>query len=195
MKPAVRRCVLVSIPTLAFVLAGCNVQDKSQWWDPRYDGVPAEAGDIGLRNVVVVTSADGRATLLTSFANRGSDDELLEVRVAGSSATPPDGPLEIPARGYAALEPSATQIEFTDVEITPGLLTEVEYHFAEAPRVTVEALVKEAEGRYAHVTFAESSASDDDTALDVAEDEDPEDADADDEDPADTDEDIEDDEE
>jgi hypothetical protein len=161
-KPAVRRCVLVSIPTLAILLAGCNVQDKTQWFGPRYDGVPAEAGDIGLRNVVVVTSADGQATVLTTFANRGGADELLEVRIGESAATPTDGPLQIPAGGYAALGPEAAQVDVTGVDLVPGLLTEVEFLFADSPRTTVDAVVKEAEGRYADVHFSEP-------AVDVAE--------------------------
>lgn len=155
MKPAVRRRVLVSISTLAFVLVGCSVQEQTQGWHPRYDGQPAEAGDIGLRNILVVTADDGQATVLTSFANRGAADELVEVQVGEVTATPPNGPLEIPASGYASLAAGTDQIQVSGADLTPGRLVEVEFRFAKAPRVSVDALVKEAAGRYADVTFPE----------------------------------------
>jgi hypothetical protein len=154
-KPAIRRSVLLSLPVLALALGGCGIQEQTQGWHPRYDGVPADAGDIGLRNVVVVASTDGRATVLTSFANRGGDaDELVEVRVGEATATLSETPLEIPARGHASLGLNDNQVELQGVDVTPGHITEVEFHFANAPRITVETLVKEADGRYADVTFA-----------------------------------------
>ncbi|WP_166346873.1 hypothetical protein [Phytoactinopolyspora limicola] len=160
MKPAVRRGVLVSIPALAFLIGGCSVHEQTQGWHPRYDGVTGEAGDIGLRNVVVVVSDDSRATVLSSFANRGAADELLEVRVGEVTAVPPSGSLEIPDTGYAALEPGPTQIEFDGVDVGPGRITEVEFQFANAPRVTLDAVVKGADGRYAHVEFSENVEAD-----------------------------------
>lgn len=151
----VRRRVLVCVSALTFALAACSVQEQTQGWHPRYDGQPAEAGDIGLRNVLVVTSDNGQATVLTSFANRGAEDQLVEVQVGNVTATPPNGPLEIPARGYASLAAGSDQIQVSGADLTPGRLVEVEFRFAKAPRVSVDALVKEAAGRYADVTFPE----------------------------------------
>ncbi|AYY11500.1 hypothetical protein EF847_00945 [Actinobacteria bacterium YIM 96077] len=159
MKSAVRRRVLVGVPILALALGGCAVQEQTQGWYPRYDGVTAEAGDVGIRNIVVVSSSDGRATLLAMFANDGADDQLVGVNVADTSATLPDGPVDIPGDGYATLGPDGTRIELTDVDLDPGLLTEVEFRFDRAPRTAVNALVSKAEDRYAHIEFPERDSS------------------------------------
>ncbi|NED94817.1 hypothetical protein G1H11_05780 [Phytoactinopolyspora alkaliphila] len=172
MNSAIRRSVLLSLPALALTLGGCGIYEQTQGWYPRYNGAPAEAGDIGLRNVLVVASTDGQATVLSSFANRGEADQLVEVRIGDASATPADGPLEIPARGYASLGPETEQVDLQDVELTPGLTTEVEFHFANAPRVTVETLVKKADGPYAAVTFPETQELPTDDAADLGGDDD-----------------------
>lgn len=159
-KPAFCRA-LVSAPLLALVLAGCSVQEQTQRWYPRDNGVSAQAGDIGLRNILVVTSSDGQATLLTTFANEGADDELVEVHIGDAIATPSAGPLEIPAGGYASLEPSGDQLGISGAELTPGQMTEVEFRFAKAPRTAVQALVMANEGAYSQVTFPDQPPVDD----------------------------------
>ncbi|WP_129669939.1 hypothetical protein [Phytoactinopolyspora endophytica] len=154
-SPRLRRLVLASAPALVLMLAGCEMHEQTQGWYPRYDGVTAEAGEIGLRNVVVIAAPSGQATVLTSFANRGAADDLLEVRIAEVTAEPTDGPLAIPQNGYAALGPESLQVALDGVDLVPGQLVEVEFRFEDAPRTTVDAIVKEPEGRYANVTLTE----------------------------------------
>lgn len=155
-SPRPRHLVLASVPALALMLTGCEMHEQTQGWYPRYDGVSAEAGEIGLRNIVVVTSGD-QATVLTSLANEGPADDLVSVRVGDVTAEPTSGSLAIPQNGYAALGPDSVQFE--GVDLTPGQLTEVEFRFEDAPSTTVETLVKEAEGRYADVTFSDPQQS------------------------------------
>lgn len=153
MLPAARRrfATLVTVSLLALIAAGCGeVREQTQWSDDRTDGVSASAGDVQIRNALVVATEDGSdATVLAIFANRGAADELVRVRVADGESEPDGGPLEIPARGFAAVGPAATRLDVTGVDLSPGLRVEVEFIFESAPRATVSALVQPDEGIYA----------------------------------------------
>lgn len=146
-----RLAALVTVPFIALLAVGCGeVREQTQWSDDRTHGVSANAGDVAIRNALVVADENGsEATMFAVFANRGPADELVSVRVGDTEAEPEGGPLEIPARGYAALGPDNTRLDVTGVELTPGLRVEVEFIFGSAPRATVSALVKPAEGIYA----------------------------------------------
>ena len=87
-----RLAVLASVLLLGLVAAGCGeVRAQTQWSQDRTHGVSATAGDIGIRNALVVADEDGRrATVLALFANTGEPDELVSVQVAGSDAEPAD---------------------------------------------------------------------------------------------------------
>lgn len=147
-----RLATVVTVSLLAVLAAGCGeVREQTQWADDRTHGVSATAGDVDIRNALVVASEDGSdATVLAMFANRGtSADQLVRLRVGDQEAEPEGGPLEIPARGYAALGPEATRLDVTGVQATPGLRVEVEFIFESAPRATVSALVQPDDGLYA----------------------------------------------
>ncbi|MGH8775757.1 MAG: hypothetical protein ACRDWI_11465 [Jiangellaceae bacterium] len=141
---------------LSLAVAGCgSVRAQTQQGSTLGDGVSGEAGDISLRNVVVVATDSGDAsTVLASFANRGADDELDQVRVNGSIATPTGGSLDLPAGGFASLGPDSTRLDVGGADTVPGRFVEVQFVFAEAPRVTVDALVQTATRQYENALIA-----------------------------------------
>ncbi|WP_157987684.1 PT domain-containing protein [Jiangella endophytica] len=150
MKVAVRRLVLAATPVLVLGAAGCSIHEQTQRWYPADNGANAEAGDIGLRNVQVVSDGEGTATVIATLTNRGaSDDELVEVVIGEVNAELADGPVDVPVRGVADLGPDADRVDGFDVEADPGHTITVEFRFGNAPRTTVEALVRPAEGAYA----------------------------------------------
>jgi hypothetical protein len=141
---------------LALVLTGCgSIRTQTQQWYTPADGVNAEAGDIAIRNVLVVATESGDAsTVLATFANRGDEDHLVDVRVGDATATPTGGDLTIPANGYASLGPGGTRVDVDGADTLPGTFVEVEFLFESAPRTAVEALVQAAEGDYEDALIA-----------------------------------------
>ncbi|HEY9375964.1 MAG TPA: hypothetical protein VIQ02_02575 [Jiangellaceae bacterium] len=153
MKLAHRRplAALVTIVGLTLAATGCaGVRSQTQEWYEPADGVSTEAGDIGVRNALVVADEDGAvATVLATFANTGEEDELVEVHVGDRIATPTTGPVEIPEGGYARIGPDDdARIDVFGADVQPGEFVDVEFVFQEAPRAEVQALVQRAEGDY-----------------------------------------------
>lgn len=144
-----RAAAIVAALALGLVLTACNdVREQTQEW--RDPGGSATAGAIALRNVLMVADEDGqRATLLAALANQGGADELLSIRVAGVEAEPEDGAVTVPARGYASISPDETRLDVVGADLVPGQFVEVEFIFAEAPRTTVDVLIRPDEGVYA----------------------------------------------
>ena len=163
MNPVRRQplAVLAATSVLALILTGCgSTRTQTQQWYTPADGASAEAGDIGVRNVVVVADESGEeSTVLATFANRGEEDQLLEVRVGDVNATPTGGDLAIPADGYATLGPGETRVDVGGADTVPGSFVEVEFRFERAPRTTVDALVQAAEGDYEDALIAPREAS------------------------------------
>ena len=152
MNPVRRQhlAVLAAVSALALTLTGCgSIRTQTQQWYTPADGVSAEAGDIAVRNVVVVADESGaESTITATFANRGEEDQLFEVRVGDATATPTGGDLTIPADGYTTLGPGETRVDVEGADAVPGTFVEVVFRFERAPRTTVEALVQAAEGEY-----------------------------------------------
>ncbi|HEX6232155.1 MAG TPA: hypothetical protein VFZ63_03430 [Jiangellaceae bacterium] len=147
-----RLAVLASVLLVGLVAAGCGaVREQTQWQADRTHGVSATAGDIGIRNALVVADDEGRrATVIAMFDNaRGEADELVSIRVGGRDAEPEGGPMEIPAGGNVSLGPDHTRLDVTGADAQPGRRVELEFIFANAPRATVNALVLSADGIYA----------------------------------------------
>lgn len=145
-----RPAVLVAALTLGLLVAGCGVREQTQWSSDRHRGVSGEAGEISIGGTVVVADDEGdRATVLANLANDGDEDELVQVRVGSVEAEPENGPLTIPANGYAKLGPDGARVDVQDADAAPGLLIEVEFIFATAPRATLDALVQSDDGIYA----------------------------------------------
>jgi len=151
-----RSAALVALPLLGLALVGCDsIREQTQQPHDAADGVSADAGDIAIRNVLIVADESGDVgTVLASFANQGAGDRLVEVRVDGTEAAPNGGSLRIPAGGYASLGPGSTRLDVEGADTEPGRFVEVEFLFREAPRVTVDALVQPAEGIYEDALIA-----------------------------------------
>lgn len=148
-RTVVRRAV-VALPILALAVAGCSIHEQTQTWYAPADGVNAEAGSIGLRNVLVVSDGD-EATVLASMANSGTtDDELVGVTIGDVAAAPAE-PVAVPGNGYASVGYSQnhTRVDVTGAEADPGSMVTLEFQFAAAPRVEVDAFVRPASGVYA----------------------------------------------
>jgi copper(I)-binding protein len=154
--------VLAAVSALALALTGCgSIRTQTQQWYTPADGASAEAGDIAVRNVVVVADESGEeSTVLATFANRGEEeDRLVEVRVGDATATPAGGDLTIPAGSYATLGPGETRVDVEGADTVPGTFVEVEFRFESAPRTTVDALVQAADGEYEDALIAPREAS------------------------------------
>ena len=152
MKLVLRRplAALITIPVLSLAVVGCaSVRAQTQLWYEPADGVSADAGGIAIRNVVLVADEEGSvATLLSTLANEGATDELVEVRVGESIVPPVGGRLEIPEDGYARLGPDEVRLDVFGADARPGQFVDVEFVFRDAPRAEVQALVQRAEGEY-----------------------------------------------
>lgn len=148
-----RLAMLVTVSLLGLLVAACgDVREQTQWDGDRTHGVSASAGDIQIRNALMVADEQGRqATLMATFANNGQADELVRVVVNGSEAEPENGPLEIPARGFVQLDADENRLDLQNVDTPPGMRTEVQFIFGAAPRATVSVLVQENDGIFAGV--------------------------------------------
>ena len=161
MKPAATRpAALTALLLLVLGLTGCASEDsirlQTQDFYTAGDGVNGQAGDIAIRNLLLVADeeADAQtpvpATVLATFANpTGEPDRLLEVRVGESVAQPEGGGLEIPARGYASLGIEENRLQIEADGIIPGRFVLVTLVFESAPEATLRALVQRADGWYA----------------------------------------------
>lgn len=156
MKVAVRRLVLAAVPVMVLGVAGCSIHEQTQRWYPADNGVNTEAGEIGLRNVQVISDGEGTATVVATLTNRGdAEDELVEVRIGDVAADLADGPVQIPVSGVTDVGPNGERVDGFDVEADPGHTVTIEFRFGAAPRTTVHALVRPAEGLYAEALPAE----------------------------------------
>jgi hypothetical protein len=159
-KPAATRPAALTA-LLVLGLTGCasenSIRLQTQDFYTAGDGVNGQAGDIAIRNLLLVaddTEGDPQtpvpATVLATFANPTSQpDRLLEVRVGESVAQPEGGGLEIPARGYASLGVEENRLQIEADGVIPGRFVLVTLVFESAPETTLRALVARAEGWYA----------------------------------------------
>lgn len=149
MKPVRWRRALLA-PIIAIALTGCSMHEASQSWYNPTDGTSTDAGSIAIRNVVVVATDDGQATVLANFVNRGADDQLVEVIVGDASGTPTPATVEIPSGASTRIGPdAAARVDVSGSDASPGRSVDVEFRFENAPRVTLDALAQENDGLYA----------------------------------------------
>jgi hypothetical protein len=151
-----RRVVtLVAVPVLALMALGCaNVTEQTQAWRDAPNGTSATAGEMDIRNALVVSDSEGNGTVFASFANRGGQaDALTGVIVDDIEATSGAGDVELPAGGVASVAADGARVDVSGMDVAPGRIVDVQFIFANAPRVSVQAIVQPNDGIYADVTF------------------------------------------
>jgi hypothetical protein len=148
-----RHLPVLGVAAAAALLAACgtglNAQTQ-QWYDPT-DGTstdPQSSADaMAVRDLIVVSDGSDARVLATVVNTTDSEDEVVEVRVAGESADLDGDFLAAPGSVLRIGEPADTVAQVDGVGVEPGLLTDVEIRFASAPAVTLEAIVR-APARY-----------------------------------------------
>lgn len=145
-----------SYATAVVLLTGCGGVDVNSQTQLEYtpaDGVQAEAGELSVRGVVVVSSGDGSARVLAGIANNGgAADQLVGLDVAGVSVELPADGVQLPPNGFASLGLEGApegMASGTPEAVAPGRFVPVTFVFAAAPRVSVDALVQSPVGIYA----------------------------------------------
>lgn len=150
-----RIAALLALPALALLTIGCGeVREQTQAWREPPHGTSASAGDIEIRNALIVTNTEGSATVYASFANDADDADALTSLIVGETEVSPDGgEIELPAGEVTSVSPDDARVDLPDFDVRPGRLVDLQFVFADAPRTTVRAIVQPNEGFYAHVTF------------------------------------------
>jgi hypothetical protein len=135
--------VLVLATVLTPMLAGCaNKNAATQKFYTPADGVNAQADDIAIRNVVVLSEGEGSASLLATFVRQGGDaDRLVGVQIDGRPATLTPSQIELPLQSAVTVGVGELSAEVTGVDIEPGGIAEVAFTFQRASRTSVEAFV------------------------------------------------------
>lgn len=154
--PRTRRIAMMAAAAALTVAAsvGCTAGDW-RYEAPPAAGVQADAADAKVRNLMIVTDADGQAIVLGSVATT-DPVELADLTVwAQDDSGVPGEPhsidvsAEIPRDGIFKFEGEATQFENT--ELLLGRLAEVRVGFGDGRAVTLEAPIYSSE----HPDFAE----------------------------------------
>ncbi len=148
-----RRVASVSVAALlvAATASGCQAgfdAYTSQPYAPS-NGSIANAGDLRVRNVVVVQSSDGgQSELYATFVNNGtSPDALVTASIAGFGTIPlGSGPIAIPALGAVDLGPSGYRMFVDGLKARIGDVVTVTFQFGKAGDVHLSALVMTSTG-------------------------------------------------
>lgn len=112
---------------LAAGLAGCSVTNPMTTQNnyDASDGVSVELGDLTLRNLLVLTSAEGApGTVLGALTNDGSDAARVSIAVAGEQA---GRPVPVDGRATVVVGPeSEATVDVDAVPAAPGDFLELE---------------------------------------------------------------------
>jgi hypothetical protein len=123
------------------------------------DGIDSEIknanSDIKIRNLVVVTQADGSAVLVGSIVNDGTaDDALLRITIGGVPATITAANITLKQNDVLRFEGASANAKAVSdgVSLVAGSNTPVSLFFGTAGAANVNAVVRSADGVYANVT-------------------------------------------
>jgi len=123
------------------------------------DGIDSEIknnnSDIKIRNLVVVTQADGSAVLVGSIVNDGTaDDALLRITIGGVPATITAANITLKQNDVLRFESASANAKAVSdgVNLVAGSNTPVSLFFGTAGAANVNAVVRSADGVYANVT-------------------------------------------
>ncbi len=141
------------------VLSACAASFGAATQDPYApaDGVFADTGPLKLRNLVLVVTGAGQATLVGTIFNEGAEPDAVVAVSSGSAAgklTP--SAIPVPANGVAVLGQETSLGKPSTVEVTgknlgPGLVTRVTLDFQRAASVSVDVLIEPRTGSYTGV--------------------------------------------
>ncbi len=154
MKPVVQR-IGTAVAALVLVggVSGCGAgQDaySQKWYNPA-EGVNADAGDVAIRDLLVVTDDEGTVSVVGTLLNQADDeDELVEMFVDDQVADFTDA-IELPSGTPVLLGSEGTRAIVTGLgdEAASGSSVEIELRFQSAPRTTVSTFVVADDGIYA----------------------------------------------
>lgn len=152
MSRSTRRAGLVAAAALLVgaTVGGCQAgfdAFTSQPFAPS-NGSVASAGDMRIRNTVVVRSDDGtQSQIYASFINMGgSPDTLTGVSIAGVGTVPLDGgSITVPAAAKVDLGPGGYQVFANNLTQGPGDVVTVTFRFEQAGEVHLSALIMTAQ--------------------------------------------------
>ncbi len=151
-KPVQRIGIAVAALVLVGGVSACGSGRDAytqKWYNPA-EGINADAGDVDVRDLVVVTNGEGAVSVVGTFINQGDDDRLVEVMVDGQQAELSPRAVELPSGSPVHLGQGDTRADVSGLSdgAVPGTGAEVELRFQSAPRTTVSTYVYEAEGIY-----------------------------------------------
>lgn len=135
-------------PALIVALTSCAMHEGTQgWYDPT-DGTSVDAGPIDIRNVLVVASPEGEATVIASMVNNGSDDALAEITIGDATIAP--AAIDLPADTVTTIGPEGDgRLDAADADAAAGHTIDIEFTFENAPQASVTAVAVENDGIYA----------------------------------------------
>lgn len=117
------------------------------------DGVEAVSGEVKATNVLLVAQADGSAVLIATVVNNGSaTDSIQSITANGIQGI--KAPIDLTTAAPAIFSgPSANQsVVFPGLNLKASQHATIEFTFATAAPIKLNALVREQSGIYANTT-------------------------------------------
>jgi hypothetical protein len=147
---------------LAAVTAGCQVNSPVQTDQPYIpaDGVPADIGQLAVRDLVLVGDGKGQTVVSGSAINLGADQmtvRFVPQATEGSSTAPSGSEVELGPREQVDL--ATKGLELSGVSSKPGTLVPVSITSSTGGTTVVQVPVLPATGYYSTVTPAPTTAT------------------------------------
>jgi len=143
--------LVLAVPALAACSTNFGAPTDQVYIPAR--GVNDRSGDVDVLNVVVVSDTEGTGTVVATLVNnKGDEDTLTGVTVAGSEAEIADAreSAALPVGGHNNLG-TLGAVTASSPDIEEGRFVEVVFTFQRAGAITVEAPVVPHEGDYEDV--------------------------------------------
>ena len=162
LRPSTRRVstVLAGV-ALAAVTTGCQATSPVQT-DQQYvpaDGVPADVGQLALRDLVLIGDGKGTVVISGSAVNLGPQDLTVQIAAQAdpNAATPPTGS-EVQLRPREQVSLATKGLQLSGVTAKPGGIVPVTVTSSSGGTTVVKVPVLPATGHYATVTPAPTGA-------------------------------------
>jgi len=142
---------------LAVVTTGCQVNSPVQTNTPYVpaDGVPADVGELAVRDLALVGDGSGTVVISGSAINRGEQDMTVQIAPQAdpnATSAPTGSEVQLGPREQVTLAGKGLQL--TDVKTKPGGLVPVTITSSAGGTTVVKVPVLPASGYYATVTPA-----------------------------------------